>query len=94
MRTHLRGSRAIAHAISASVSIDDGSRCDPMAELETNAALHAGISLPNASGQSGTDSAEPVELTKPPTKMRQKVAPASSTAKRCSPRVFSTSVGD
>src|SRR5215472_7954925 len=45
------------------------------------------MSLPNASGQSGTASAEPVEVTRPPTKMRQKVAPTASIANRCNARV-------
>src|SRR5215469_9239808 len=48
--------------------------------------FHAGINLPKARGQSGTASAEPVDVTSPPTKMRQQVTLALSTAKRWSAR--------
>ncbi len=90
LRTQRRGSTRHAHAIRMSVSVNTVAAATRCPNSKRIPPCHAGMSLPKASGQSGTASAEPVEVTRPPTKIRQKVAPAASRAKRCNARSRAT----
>src|SRR5213083_448965 len=78
-RTPGRGSLTTVHSASATARRWPCSKRTPP--------RMGGSSMPKESGQSGTASPEPVEVTSPPTKSSTKVAPAVSTAKRWRPVV-------
>src|SRR5436309_12866347 len=84
-RTAGRGSPATVHSARTTVRHPTSAAARRWRGWKRTRPRMGGSTMPKESGQSGTASPEPVEVTSPPTKSSAKVAPAVSTAKRWRP---------
>src|SRR6266542_2358308 len=82
-RTQMRDSHWVSSTISATVSKPTNAATRRCPCSNSTPPTIGGNTCPKDNGQSGTAKPEPVLVTNAPTKIKTSVAPAVSTAKRC-----------
>ena len=82
-RTQMRGSHCVSSTISVTVSSPTKAATRRCPCSNRTPPTIGGKTCPKDNGQSGTAKPEPVLVTKAPMKIKTSVAPAVSTAKRC-----------